>query len=458
MAARSFRNDQRGVSVVVGAILVVSLIVATTITIRVAYVPVWQSEREAAHMSVVQNQFAQLKAVVDRQMDANDLLPQTQPVSLGPASTSAFSGSPAPSQLRFETGAMPFRVYTTKMNLQSENGTSYLGADETFQSIGTSPASINITSVSSVIGLRLRIANIGSSFVGDKVTVTIKDANGLFAGEFRFNVTVPTGAWAAHVRVQNAALTTLFEGETTYPSGATYAPYYVDVLSPAYRFVSQLSTVRGPLTLTLQTTTTHAMVASYAITYVEAGPQGSAIRGGSGLVNTNAIRGGVDGRLTFQGRTSYFPAQTYTFEHGAIILDQPDGQTFAVAPSFRATYVGSTTVLSVALPALTGDAATFAGRTTIGISCTPLLRTTIIAEAPNMSLNLTTKHAGLWSRFWSDSLLALPGFVNGTHFTIQTGAQWTNLTVFGITSAPASTTYDVSLSFKQMQARIDLEE
>src|SRR5437879_4315675 len=129
MRSRRFGRDESGVSVVVGALLVLSLIIATTVTVRIAYVPVWQADREAAQMRTVQSQFAQFKAVLDRQTEASDLVPETVPLSLGPESTSIWSSNPAPSQVQYDPSVAPLTVYSSKLNLQTQNGTSLLGSD-----------------------------------------------------------------------------------------------------------------------------------------------------------------------------------------------------------------------------------------------------------------------------------------------------------------------------------------
>jgi hypothetical protein len=454
-----FSQRTDGVSVVVGALLILALIVATTVTIRLSYVPVWQADKEAAQMSEVQKQFAAIKAGLDRQADTDDFVPQSYPVSLGSSSTSIMGGTPPPGALRFDPDVASFRLFSSKLNVQIENGTSYIGADETWTTIGEAPASTTIANVGRVLSLRLQLNSIDEDNVNDAVTVTITDSNGAFAGSFRVMIDDLGGNdWAINYRTQRAGPSTIFETDEARPDGATLAPLYVEATQANYRFASLLSVASSPYTLTFQASDVSGLLtAQYAITYEEVGVGGTALRGGTGLVRTDYIHTETSGRLTFDGATSYFPQQTYHAEHGAILLSQADGDAMVVDPSFEAHAVGTTTVLSLAMPAMIGDGAHFSSRATVGVQSTPISRTSWTAEAPNFSLNISTSLPSVWENYFDATLAALPGFVDGTHWTVQTGSNWANLTVYGTTAAPNSSAYDLSVQVKYVIARVEVE-
>ena len=75
-------NKQAQVGIIV-AILVVTLLASVLITIQVYYIPKWMKEREAEHMDVVANQFANLKYSLDLLAAERTSSPLTNTITLG---------------------------------------------------------------------------------------------------------------------------------------------------------------------------------------------------------------------------------------------------------------------------------------------------------------------------------------------------------------------------------------
>jgi hypothetical protein len=64
---RRLTNDDKAVAGIVVAVMMVGLILAVVSLVQVYYVPKWMKAREAEHLGNVEDQFSQLKSVIDQQ-------------------------------------------------------------------------------------------------------------------------------------------------------------------------------------------------------------------------------------------------------------------------------------------------------------------------------------------------------------------------------------------------------
>lgn len=103
MHLKKLMNSNNGVVGIVVAVLLIGLLVTFISIIQLYYVPKWMKEKEAEHMTLVSNQFAQLKFAIDSQIALGNLgkigIPMTSPFTLGSTEIPFFVSMPAYGQL-----------------------------------------------------------------------------------------------------------------------------------------------------------------------------------------------------------------------------------------------------------------------------------------------------------------------------------------------------------------------
>ncbi|HEV8360428.1 MAG TPA: hypothetical protein VGR28_08255, partial [Candidatus Thermoplasmatota archaeon] len=62
-------DDDQGIAVVVGTVMLVGIVLTTLVTVQLYFVPVWEENDEAARLQTLSRQMAELKADIDRQTD-----------------------------------------------------------------------------------------------------------------------------------------------------------------------------------------------------------------------------------------------------------------------------------------------------------------------------------------------------------------------------------------------------
>ncbi len=99
MFLRKLKNSNNGVVGIVVAVLLIGLLVTFISIIQLYYVPKWMKEKEAEHMTLVANQFSQLKFAIDSQIALGNLgktgIPMTSPFTLGSTELPFFVSMPA---------------------------------------------------------------------------------------------------------------------------------------------------------------------------------------------------------------------------------------------------------------------------------------------------------------------------------------------------------------------------
>src|SRR5687767_15914208 len=95
------RRDERGVSAVIGAVLLAAILVAVLLTIRLSYVPVWEKDAASVRYLGAESQLAKLRADLDRQTDNRTASVVASPITLGEQRASIFKESENPHSLKF---------------------------------------------------------------------------------------------------------------------------------------------------------------------------------------------------------------------------------------------------------------------------------------------------------------------------------------------------------------------
>jgi hypothetical protein len=459
-ANRSSREpEEEGVSVVVGAILMVGILVATLITVRLNYVPIWEQSREAEHALAVITQLASLRSQLDMHLDNSSGFPFAQTITMGGTASSSFSPPDAPDSLAFRPGVRSFNISSNKMLIFSTNGTDVSGLNQTWVGI---PTATQVDGVLSVQALSLRVDLLDKTKENKKVTITITDGNGNSAGSFEFFVSRTNPDLVAISRTKDSTGATVTESPQAFHNSDVFAPYYVDVLDPKLKFHNLLAGAKKPLSLSLRHDP--GMPASYAIAFTKQAADGSPVPSGTGgQVEAPFFRTYTSGSIVYTSNTNFYVPQEFTIANGAMVLKQPDGAVFRVDPAFSAARSGSFTVISLAIPSLSGNEALLSGGAKSATVYTRAVsQTTITAQAPRLFFTITTDYPTLWGDFIRAQLegAGLGSLGSQPQFSITTVAGTpgsVTVNIFGTDSAPSSTTYDLAFIFRQVNVNTRIE-
>lgn len=468
---RRRRDSEPAVSSVLGAILVFGLLVVTLVTIQVKFVPVWDRDREAEHMQAVGNQFGQLKSDLDRMADNRTVVPISDPLTLEPAGGFRFfRGARLPGDLSLEPAAAGtgLRLSTNQARLLSENGQSLFVGSESWTAFVTGDT---LNNVGQVQNLRLRISTPADWNTGDSVTMTVTNATGAYAGKLvvtNINRGVASGGPTYSFRFETFAASS-----TTIPvsirevsfSKENPPPYqYFNLLDEDISLFKQvLAGAQAPATLTM---TRFNMDASWTAAYTAVNPSGGSTQvGTSGTLVPDFNRRLLSGSLTMASNNQHFVEQSYTLEHGAVILSQPDGDVMFVAPSMSANVVAGIADVRWVLPAIQGSATTISGPTSASVTAQPGGSSSFVATMPCLHVELTTRHGAVWAQYWT-TLFQEAGLSYGTEFKVASNETRASMTLFGLTDPGdlgdpdpdpcdgTSTVDDIAINFRGAQVHL----
>jgi hypothetical protein len=162
----------------------------------------------------------------------------------------------------------------------------------------------------------------------------------------------------------------------------------------------------------------------------------------------------ASGELRFAASNNHFVDQTFILEHGAILLEQPDGAAMIVPPLLSFTQTSSQTVVEWTLPSLQAGRQTMSGPRAISIVADPVgTRLSLLAAAGQLAFDLPSNHPEVWQDFFLRALRDL-GFNEGDEFTVSSDGDSCRLVLDGIVSALAND--DLLLNFHQADIEIEL--
>jgi hypothetical protein len=436
-----FTNSQSAVSNVVGGILFFALVVTLFIVIRVNFVPVWEAEREADHMETVQGQFAQIKADVDRMVANRTQAGVSDPITLSRTTGSRVFATPGlPGSIEFRPGTAGMNLSANELFVYAQNGSSYIIPDEKWKEI-TSTASV--IDISSVAHMRVRVLDPGNAGNGNSFTLTVFDKNGNYAGDMRVIKEGHPSGYSIKSRVRTATNTILYDQGESFFQQDKPALYWVDTFASDTQFGNILRSAEPPLKIQFSSS---QLRGEYTITYVSS--SAGVLVGGTGRLITNFESELPSGRLEFTSTNTHYVQQNLLFSNGAVILSQPDGSAFLVPPSFDVRRAGSTVILDLSLPRLSGVAEGSSKRGVATVDNAPGPQTIIEGSAPSFTFNVTTSYPGLWSQFMEERLVLAGLSKTAGHYVITQGTGWIKVTVYGLTTPPASTIHDIRVELQ----------
>lgn len=448
------RDDERAVSNVLGAILIFGLLVLTLVMIQVKFVPVWDRDKEAAHMQLVGNQLGQLKSDLDRLADNRTQVPLTDPLNLK-ASTGGFrffSSHRLPSTLELAPAAtgQGVRLSTSQANVLMLNGQQLFAGSESWTQVVTGNT---LESVGTISNLRLRITNPASWSTGDSVSLVVTNATGAYAGKIIVtnfdHGDSYTLRFETFARSSPTIPVTITEDNFDKKSPPTYQ--YIDLLRQDLQFKQVLGLATTPMTVTLNRNNLNVDYTA-AYTVVNAGG-GSTQVGSGGVLVPNFSRMVASGILEVQSNNQRFVDQTYTVEHGAVILSQPDGAHMYIPPTFQARLIAGVTDIRWVLPAIQGSGLTLSGPATATLGLAPGTPQSFVASMPRLDVTLNTAHGPVWAQHWS-TVLQSAGLLYGTQFTVASNATSATLSLLGVQTSPSSTVDDIVVTFQASQLTV----
>ncbi len=403
--SRSLRTDDSGVAIVVGAVLLVGLLVASLATVNQLYVPKWEEDKEAAHMQEVMSQFAALKAVLDQQASNRTAGTVANPISLGTQSSGFFSLPDVADSLRFKKGTTSVEVESPNLLVLQADGTSTSGSQEEWEGV---EENTTVEDVEEIRSFRLRIDCIGvlpsgcANDDGDSITVEVREAGGSFAGDFRVMVKDYPSGYTVNFRVRNADGTVVYDQGESYFNQDEQEPYWVNLLQDDFRFDRVLDSAETPFNVSLVES---GLTGEYSLTYVQKTEDGdSVLVGGGGDAIANYTRTFNGGRLMYESSNRHFPDQTLILENGGLILTQSGRSVFRVSPDFSVNLVGNRTDLRLTVPVTTGPESGLSGSRTYTVETTPQITRSLQGQTARYYVNITTEYADVWADMWEEEL------------------------------------------------------
>lgn len=478
---RTLLDDRDAVTSVVGAILVAGLIVTVLVTINTDYVPVWEEKEESALMKQVVNQLSDVRSGVHRQTENVTAAPVTTLIPLSGDRGGVFDSPKLPNHVRYEPAPVSVNISSKRVLILSANGTSTVedGPDETWQGVGTTP----VEDIVEVRSLRLRLDEVDISYHRERAWLNFSHKGDKREPLGTFQVRVEENhpdfaVWYKVIcHVCSGGSEVLYNQSDTYFGVDEYSPYWIDLLNPEYRFDRILDVADPTMRMTLEFQHLPSnccggdgdLTGEYAITYVKQTENGTVLSGGSGVAKTNYTRifgdremagGRLDpGRLIYEARNKFVPDQTYILEHGALIVDQPEGTAFVSRPAFHTDLIGKQLKVSFLLPSAVGQRGSLSGQVGPQVETAPMVNEHLVSGTSNLDINLTTDHPRIWKRFFTEELVDT-GLVPTVHFNITSNASdgWVRLDLRGFREpALDSEALDITLRFHQATIRVDLQ-
>lgn len=420
-------TNERGQVGVVVAILMVSLFVSVIVLVQVYYVPNWMKDREASHMDTVANQFSQIKASIDIESMAQRDMSLINSITLGSKELPFFVSARAFGSLNIlSTANSDFQVGISGNGLPATSMSRDVTANQTIE---------HVRSLSS-FDLQLDIGNVND---GDRFNAT--------AGGAALSVLVTDtdtgGYWQIELTVSNISGSTVYDQSIAWiPQGVNADNYSVNLLSDDYKFSTHvLPYLSSPYDMTFNSSNFNG--GSFAI-------RGSRYAGAM----TGIMQPGAMGTIQYTSENAYFVDQTYIYEGGAVILNQPQGQAVISAPGITASNVtgpeGTRHVYDLTVVDVTGGAGknSVSGYGTYSIKTNYSSKQTDAAVASNLTVTINTNYPSAWARY-------MEGMLNRsriTNFEVE-GNQTTKLVTVTLNGPQTGDSHDIKLTVTKIHIR-----
>ncbi|HVL88384.1 MAG TPA: hypothetical protein VM681_10350 [Candidatus Thermoplasmatota archaeon] len=448
------RDDERGVTVVVGTILLVAMLVATLSMAHVYQIPAAQKSAEGARVRILGTAMADLKASIDRLTEDGTPTPVSValPVSQVRASFLGLTGPASGGHvLSFGPGNRPFTISAPSVRLVDAPGPS-----EVWRSTGTS-----LSGAYGFESLRLNVNQVGAGHDDHWIRATVRDGANAFAGSFELRQAGSPPSYVLRAKVCSAAGCggegLLYDQGVGQPGSTSQSNYRVNLLHPDYRFDRVLAAAAPPIRIEWATS---GFAGQYAAVWTDAAGASRHTDGspaGSGVLVQNYSRTLAGGAFSLAAGVRYVPGSEYVLENGALLLRQGDGAVLKAPPPFavQTLHAGGVdwTAVTLAVPTLRGPGFSFSVDGVAVARSTAVGEFGLTAHAPSVTLSVTTDEPDLWIAAWRGALSAA-GLVEDEGYTLSKGGRQASVTVLG--RSPSPSTFDVSLSLVQVDVLFEV--
>ncbi|MBC7080658.1 MAG: hypothetical protein H5T44_00165 [Thermoplasmatales archaeon] len=306
---------------VVVAILVVVLLVSVLAVIQLHYVPRWMEEREAEHMDVVTNQFANLKYAVDLISIGKISSPITNSITLGSKELPYFLSSRSFDSLQILSSHGSNFTFVLEIN-----GYGYEEKNVTYGN-GT---------LSNIISVKSLELNINKLNIGDYYNISFSDNSSIsikvdeYGDYCRINLTVKGG-------------NEIILNQTIFSGLDIGSSFFIDLMNENYAFSKKVFPYMArPFNATFSVSN-----GNFCIIY-------------EGYITENKKLSFPLGTIIYKADNAYFVDQSYVYEGGAVFLSQHDGNTILFPPSLEiensSRIVNLTLIDVIAMPGKAGVA------------------------------------------------------------------------------------------------------
>ncbi len=450
-ANQQFRNDDTGVSNVLGGILFFALIFMFLVVIRVDFVPTWEEDKEATSFTKMQGQLAGLKSEADRQATNQSVSEVGNALAIGERSSSRFyAAPPRPGTLSFTPNAATAFVSAPELTVFSRSGQVAGTTSESWQAAGSGSE----TDIASVQHLRVRLNDPDTKGAGDNVKLTLTDADGAFAGSLEIYMAKSAPDVLIGSRVRAPDNTVINDIATSYHQSTGITKFWVDAMADDLGFDDVLRGAKAPYTMAL---TKVNLDAEYTITYQKQVPGGTVFVGGTGATTTGYTQTYGAGRLDIEPLTIQFPEYHYHYENGGVILHQDDGVILRVEPSLTLDVLAGITVVKMTVPSLIGvaDSVSLQGTATVFLDGQGGAQ--VSGSAPAWTYTVSTAHPKAWTSFFHDAAKRGGLDVGLGEYVVSSNAASATLTIYGKSADPLSTTHDLSIDLAHSRVKLRIE-
>jgi hypothetical protein len=394
----------RAVSTVVGSVLVLAVAVSALAIYQNTVVPQQKETLEAQRMDAAAGDMAALDRDLLDGLEGVASAPHTSPVRLGVETPAHVPESRSTQTLRFDpglTGEDDAEITSPNLRIVTREGEPLLsgsGGDWKVVQGGET-----IEDITGVIGLRLKITD-GSPADGDRLRVVASDADGDFAGDLtvRTDVNNPDLGLVLRTREPPSPGSVLFDNHLLGINQQHWdGRYWIDALLDLYWFDTLLEDAEKPATLTF---VDEGLSAEYKVSYEKQAASGLSTTVGAGQEIDDYQRTFTSGSLEYDAVNEFYPDQTQTIEHGALVRSQGEGAAMLVEPPLTAEAGGGVVELGLSVPALEGESDAVSGKGVGTVRSQTTDRGTFGATAGQVNLSWDTDHPAPWSRFLEDEL------------------------------------------------------
>jgi hypothetical protein len=311
---RRLRSDERGVSVLVSAVLVLGLLVIVAGTYTAKIIPQRVEETEAQHLMVVDESFGRISNALSSDI-ANPVRFNTE-LTLGTELNSMFVTRGSTAHLFVHQDAFKQTIECTGARLLTLGQSPAPGAG--FATIPTTKTDLAFLEFARIKLDDYAFRNGPGSRI-DRITLeAVKD------DKLVGRLTVELDGGERHIRVLVTDAVGILSTDMVLDSGmaGTVPSYLIDVLNPIYGFSGMVAGIDDPWTLRF--TPVNARTGLFALYRT---PDGSPGRIGEGATVTGRWSETMTSdALVFEADPTQFVGQTYALEGAAFSLAQPEGQ------------------------------------------------------------------------------------------------------------------------------------